>query len=384
MGFFVYADNAATTKLSQKAYFAMTPFLADNYGNPSGSYALARETATVVESAREVVSGCIGAQPNEIIFTSGGTESDNQAILSSLVFGLRAGRRHVITSRFEHHAVLKPIELLEKAGVCDVTYLDVYENGIVRVEDVEKAIRDDTCLVSVMTVNNELGTIQPIKEISALCKEKGVMSHTDAVQAAGHIPIDVKEIGVDFLSMSGHKFHGPKGVGVLYARYGVVEPYHFGGGQENGKRAGTENVPGILGLAIALEESCENMIDNYKKISTMRELLINGLLTIPGSHLNGDQEHRIPGTVNIHFDGVESSSLLMMLDASHICASAGSACTTGSLEPSHVLTSIGLTPEEAHSSIRFSIGEYNTISEMRYIVDETASAVKKLRGMSPT
>lgn len=380
---FVYADNAATTSVSKTALDAMIPYLTTQYGNPSSLYSFAQEAKEALEEARKTVADIIGAEPKEIYFTSGGSEADNQAIVSMAKFGAIKGKKHLISTKFEHHAVLHTLKQLEKQGF-EVTLLDVHEDGVVRLEDVEAAIREDTALVTIMFANNEIGTVQPIKEIGELCRSKGIPFHTDAVQAAGHMPINVKEMNIDLLSMSGHKFHAPKGVGVLYAKRGmplfnIIE----GGAQERGKRAGTENIPGIVALAAALKESVDNMEANTAKIVPMRDKLFAELSKIPHSKINGSLEHHVPGTVNMCFEGIEGESLLLMLDAKGICASSGSACTSGSLDPSHVLLSIGLPHEVAHGSLRLSIGEYNTMEEIDYIIKVVPEVVAYLRSISP-
>ena len=380
---FVYADNAATTSVSKTALDAMLPFLTENYGNPSSLYAFGQKAAEALQEARETVARCINADPREIYFTSGGSEADNQAILSAARLGARKGKKHLISTKFEHHAVLHTLAKLEKEGF-EVTLLDVHEDGVVRLEDVEAAIRPDTALVTVMFANNEIGTVQPIAEIGALCRAKGIPFHADAVQAAGHMPIDVKAMNIDMLAMSGHKFHAPKGVGVLYARRGMVLTNVIeGGAQERGKRAGTENVAGIAALAAALKESCDHMEENTAKILPMRDKLFAELKKIPHSKINGSLEHHVPGTVNMCFEGIEGESLLLMLDDQGICASSGSACTSGSLDPSHVLLAIGLPHEVAHGSLRLSIGEYNTMAEIDHICEVVPKVVEYLRGMSP-
>ena len=380
---FVYADNAATTCVSRAAVDAMFPYLLEDYGNPSSLYAFGQKAQEALQEARETVAKCIGATPREIYFTSGGSEADNQAIVSAARVGARHGKKHLISTKFEHHAVLHTLKKLEKEGF-EVTLLDVHEDGVVRLEDVEAAIRPDTCLVTVMFANNEIGTIQPVREIGALCREKGIPFHTDAVQAAGHMPIDVVEMNIDMLSMSGHKFHAPKGVGVLYAKknmplVNIIE----GGAQERGKRAGTENVAGIVALAAALKESCEHMEENTAKILPMRDKLFAELSKIPHSKINGSLEHHVPGTVNMCFEGIEGESLLLLLDRDGICASSGSACTSGSLDPSHVLLSIGLPHEVAHGSLRLSIGEYNSMDEIDHIIEVVPRVVAYLRSISP-
>ena len=380
---FVYADNAATTAVSKTALDAMMPYLTDYYGNPSSLYAFAQKAKDALEEARATVASIIGAEPREIYFTSGGSEADNQAIVSMAKFGALKGKKHLISTKFEHHAVLHTLKALEKQGF-EVTLLDVHEDGIVRLEDLEAAIREDTALVTIMFANNEIGTIQPIKEIGELCRSKGIPFHTDAVQAMGHIPVNVKEMNIDLLSMSGHKFHAPKGVGVLYAKRGlplfnIIE----GGAQERGKRAGTENIPGIVALAAALKESVEHMEENTAKIIPMRDKLFAELSKIPHSKINGSLEHHVPGTVNMCFEGIEGESLLLLLDSKGICASSGSACTSGSLDPSHVLLSIGLPHEVAHGSLRLSIGEYNTMEEIDHIIESVPPVVEYLRSISP-
>ena len=380
---FVYADNAATTSVSKTALEAMLPYLTQNYGNPSSLYSFGQKAAEALQSARETVAGCINADPREILFTSGGSEADNQAIVSAAKLGARKGRKHLISTRFEHHAVLHTLAKLEKEGF-EVTLLDPHADGVIRLEDVEAAIRPDTALVTVMFANNEIGTVQPIAEIGALCRSRGVPFHTDAVQAAGHMPIDVKAMNIDMLSMSGHKFHAPKGVGVLYARRGMVLTNLIeGGAQERGKRAGTENVAGIVAMAAALKESCEHMEENTARILPMRDKLFAELAKIPHSKINGSLAHHVPGTVNMCFEGIEGESLLLLLDDNGICASSGSACTSGSLDPSHVLLSIGLPHEVAHGSLRLSIGEYNTMEEIDHIIETVPKVVAYLRGMSP-
>ena len=383
MKMFVYADNAATTAVSKTALDAMMPYLTDYCGNPSSLYAFAQKAKEALEEARATVASIIGAEPREIYFTSGGSEADNQAIVSMAKFGALKGKKHLISTKFEHHAVLHTLKALEKQGF-EVTLLDVHEDGIVRLEDLEAAIREDTALVTIMFANNEIGTIQPIKEIGELCRSKGIPFHTDAVQAMGHIPVNVKEMNIDLLSMSGHKFHAPKGVGVLYAKRGlplfnIIE----GGAQERGKRAGTENIPGIVALAAALKESVEHMEENTAKIIPMRDKLFAELSKIPHSKINGSLEHHVPGTVNMCFEGIEGESLLLLLDSKGICASSGSACTSGSLDPSHVLLSIGLPHEVAHGSLRLSIGEYNTMEEIDHIIESVPPVVEYLRSISP-
>lgn len=379
----VYADNAATTKLSENSLNAMMPLLKEDYGNPSSLHTVGQKAKEYLEEARESIANLIGAKPKEIYFTSGGSEADNQAIRTAAYLGAKKGKKHIISSKFEHHAVLHTLNALEKEGFT-VTLLDVYSNGIVKPLDVEKAITDDTCLVTIMTANNEIGTIQPIAEIGKICKEKGVLFHTDAVQAVGHIPVNVNDMNVDMLSVSAHKFHGPKGVGLLYVRTGIpVKNLIEGGAQERGKRAGTENTAGIVGMAAALKDSVENLEENAKKVSAMRDRLIDGLKSIERSRINGDLENRLPGTLNMCFEGIEGESLLLLLDARGICASSGSACTSGSLDPSHVLLSIGVPVEIAHGSLRLSISEYNTMEEMEHIVNSVPEVVSYLRSISP-
>ena len=380
---FVYADNAATTCVSKTAVDAMMPYLTTQYGNPSSLYAFAQEAKEALENARKTVADIIGAQPKEIYFTSGGSEADNQAIVSMAKVGALKGKKHLISTKFEHHAVLHTLKKLEKEGF-EVTLLDVHEDGVVRLEDLEAAVREDTALVTIMFANNEIGTVQPFKEIGEFCRARKIPFHTDAVQAAGHMPINVQEMNIDLLSMSGHKFHAPKGVGVLYAKSGmplfnIIE----GGAQERGKRAGTENIPGIVALAAALKESVDNMEANTAKIIPMRDKLFAELSKIPHSKINGSLEHHVPGTVNMCFEGIEGESLLLLLDAKGVCASSGSACTSGSLDPSHVLLSLGLPHEVAHGSLRLSIGEYNTMEEIDHIIKVVPEVVSYLRDISP-
>ena len=381
---FVYADNAATTCVSKAALDAMLPYLTEQYGNPSSLYSFGQRAAELLEESRKTVAACLGAaNPREIYFTSCGSESDNQALVSCARLGARKGKKHLISTKFEHHAILHTLKALEKEGF-EVTLLDVHEDGVVRVEDVAAAIREDTCCVSVMFANNEVGTIQPIKEIGALCREKGIPFHTDAVQAVGHIPVNVEEMNIDLLSLSGHKFHAPKGVGVLYCRKNIpLFSFIEGGAQERGKRAGTENIAGICALAAALKESCDNMEENAAKMCAMRDKLFAELSKIPHSRINGSLEHHVPGTVNRCFEGIEGESLLLLLDKKGICASSGSACTSGSLDPSHVLLSLGIPHELAHGSLRLSIGEYNTMEEIDYIIEVLPGIVQYLRDMSP-
>lgn len=379
----IYTDNAATTKLSDAALHAMLPLLKESYGNPSSLHTVGQQAKEYLEQAREDVAQAIGASAKEIYFTSGGSEADNQAIRTAAFLGAKKGKKHIISSKFEHHAVLHTLKALEQEGY-SVTLLDVYENGIVKPEDVANAITDETCLVTIMTANNEIGTIQPISEIGKICQEKKVYFHTDAVQAVGHIPVDVNKMNCDMLSISAHKFHGPKGVGVLYVKKGIpLKNLIEGGAQERGKRAGTENVAGIVGMAAALKEANESLDENMKKISAMRDRLIDGLGKIERSRINGDLSHHLPGTLNMCFEGIEGESLLLLLDAKGICASSGSACTSGSLDPSHVLLSIGVPVEIAHGSLRLSLSEYNTMEEMNYIVDTVPQVVSYLRSISP-
>ena len=379
----VYADNAATTQMSENVFKAMMPLLTDIYGNPSSLHSVGQVAKEYLENARETVANCIGADPKEIYFTSGGSEADNQAIRSAAYIGARKGKKHIISSKFEHHAVLHTLDALKKEGFT-VTLLDVYSNGVVKPEDVENAITDETCLVTIMTANNEIGTIQPIAEIGKICKEKGVLFHTDAVQAVGHIPVNVKDMNVDMLSVSAHKFHGPKGVGFLYARKGILlTNIIYGGAQERSKRAGTENMASIVGMATAIKEATEHLEENAAKVTAMRNRLIDGLKGIERSRINGDLEHHLPGTLNMCFEGIEGESLLLLLDAKGICASSGSACTSGSLDPSHVLLSIGVPVEIAHGSLRLSISEYNTMEQMDHIVESVPGVVDYLRSISP-
>ena len=379
----VYADNAATTKISKSALDAMMPIFETYYGNPSSLHTVGQEAAEKLLEARESVAKNLGAQAREIYFTSGGSEADNQAINTAAILGARKGKKHIISTAFEHHAVLHTLKKLEKQGY-EITLLDVHKNGIVTAEEVKNAIREDTCLVTIMFANNEIGTVQPIAEIGAVCKEKGVLFHTDAVQAAGHLKIDVQEMNIDMLSISAHKFHGPKGVGALYCRKGILlQNLIEGGAQERGKRAGTENLPAIVGMAKALDDACKNIDKNAKYVSALRDKLIAGLSTIEHSVVNGDTVNRLPGNVNMCFEGIEGESLLLLLDMKGIEASSGSACTSGSLDPSHVLLAIGLPHEVAHGSLRLSICEENTEEEIDYIIKCVPEVVEYLRGMSP-
>ena len=379
----IYTDNAATTKMSDTALAAMLPCLQDNYGNPSSLHSVGQRAAEALQSARETVARCLGCDPKEIIFTSGGSEADNQAIISAARLGALKGKKHIISTAFEHHAVLHTLKKLEKEGF-EVELLPVGTTGTITPEQVAAAIRPDTALVTIMYANNEIGSILPIAEIGAVCREKGVIFHTDAVQAAGHLHIDVKAQNIDMLSLSGHKFHGPKGSGVLYARKGIpLVNIIEGGAQERGKRAGTENLPAIVGMAAALQEACDHIDENAAKVSALRDKLISGLSKIPHSALNGDPVHRLPGNVNFCFEGIEGESLLLLLDAKGICASSGSACTSGSLDPSHVLLAIGRPHEVAHGSLRLSLCEWNTEEEVDIILQEVPRIVEYLRNMSP-
>ena len=379
----IYVDNAATTKTSRTAIDAMLPYFDKIYGNPSSLHSVGQAAADALRKAREEAAEVLGCEPSEITFTSGGSEADNQALVSAAAIGARKGKKHIISTAFEHHAVLHTLKKLEKEGF-EVTLLDVHENGMVSARQVADAIREDTCLVTVMYANNEIGSIQPIAEIGAVCREKGVIFHTDAVQAVGHIHINVKEENIDMLSLSAHKFHGPKGVGLLYARRGIrLTNIIEGGAQERGKRAGTENIPGIVGMVAALKEANANIDANAAKVSALRDRLIAGLEKIPHSALNGDRTRRLPGNVSFCFEGIEGESLLLLLDAKGICASSGSACTSGSLDPSHVLLAIGHPHEVAHGSLRLTLSEENTQEEVDYIIEETTKVVKYLRELSP-
>ena len=380
---YVYADNAATTKTSDLAVAAMMPYFTNVYGNPSSLHTAGQEAKEALESARAKVAACLGCEPREIYFTSGGSEADNQAIISAARYGARKGKKHIISTAFEHHAVLHTLSRLEKEGF-EVTLLDVKNGHNITARQVQQAIREDTCLVTCMYANNEIGSVLPIAQIGAVCKDAGVPFHTDAVQAAGHLHINVKEQNIDMLSLSGHKFHGPKGVGALYVRRGfpltnVIE----GGAQERGKRGGTENLPGICGLAAALEDACTHMDENNTKVTAMRDKLIAGLEKIPHCALNGDRENRLPGNVSFCFEGIEGESLLLLLDAKGVCASSGSACTSGSLDPSHVLLAIGRVHDVAHGSLRLSLCHYNTMEEVDYILAVVPEVVQYLRNMSP-
>ena len=379
----IYADNAATTKMSEAAINRMITLMNETYGNPSSLYETGQKAREVLEEARADVARAINADPKEILFTSGGSEADNQAILSAAELGKRKGKKHIISTAFEHHAVLHTLEKLRKEGF-DITLLDVHENGIVTPEEVDAAIRDDTCLVTIMFANNEIGTIQPIREIGAVCRKRGVLFHTDAVQAVAHVPIDVQADNIDMLSSSAHKYHGPKGVGFLYAKKGIpLTNLIEGGAQERGKRAGTENLAGIMGMAAALEEACANMEENAAKLTVLRDKLIKGLSAIPHSILNGDPVRRLPSNVNFCFEGIEGESLLLLLDDKGVEASSGSACTSGSLDPSHVLLAIGRPHEIAHGSLRLSLSEYTTEEEIDYMIKTVTEVVAYLRSMSP-
>lgn len=379
----VYADNAATTKLSETALQAMMPYLTDTFGNASSLYSLGQDAHHGVQAARTAVAAVLGADSNEIYFTSGGSEADNWAIKGVAELMAKKGKKHIITSAFEHHAVLHTVKKLEEQGF-RITYLPVYENGIVKVEDVKNAICEDTALVTIMYANNEIGTIQPVAEIGAVCHEKGVLFHTDAVQAVGHVAIDVKAQNIDLMSMSAHKFHGPKGIGALYCKKGIRLPNLIeGGAQERGRRAGTEAVYAMAGMAAALTEANDALAQNTAKLTALRDRLIDGLLKVESSRLNGDRQNRLPGNVNISFEGVEGESLLLYLDMKGISASSGSACTSGSLDPSHVLLAIGLPHEVAHGSLRLSLCESNTEEEIDYIISCVPEIIERLRNMSP-
>ena len=379
----VYADNAATTKISQAALQAMMPAFETYYGNPSSLHSVGQEAKEMLESARERLAKCIGAEPREIYFTSGGSEADNQAILSAAKLGEKKGKKHIISTAFEHHAVLHVLEKLEKEGF-EVTFLDVKTNHNITAQDVKNAIRPDTCLVTVMYANNEIGSVLPISEIGAVCKEAGVLFHTDAVQAVGHLDIDVKKENIDMLSLSGHKFHGPKGVGALYCRRGIMLTNLINGGaQERGKRAGTENLPAICGMVAALEESIANLQSNTEKVTALRDKLISGLSEIPHCALNGDPVNRLSGNVSFCFEGIEGESLLLLLDMKGVQASSGSACTSGSLDPSHVLLAIGRVHDVAHGSLRLSLCEYNTEEEVEHILTVVPEVVAYLLSISP-
>lgn len=379
----IYLDNAATTKMSKSAINAMLPYMDSIYGNPSSLHSVGQKANEALVNARERIAKLLGCEAREITFTSGGSEADNQAIVSAARFGESKGKRHIISTAFEHHAVLHTLSKLEKEGF-EITLLDVHENGLVTPEEVREAIRENTCLVTIMYANNEIGTIQPIKEIGDICREKGVIFHTDAVQAAGHLHIDVKEQNIDMLSLSAHKFHGPKGIGALYARKGIrLTSLIEGGAQERGKRAGTENIPAIMGMAAALEESCSRIDENAEILTALRDKLIAGLSEIPHSILNGDAKKRLPGNVNFCFEGIEGESLLLLLDDKGICVSSGSACTSGSLDPSHVLLAIGRVHDIAHGSLRLSLSDENTEEEIEYTISAVKEVVEYLRSISP-
>ena len=379
----IYADNAATTAMCDEAIAAMIPYCKQIFGNPSSLHTVGQVAKEALNDARERIAKLLGCEPTEVYFTSGGSEADNQAILSAAARGAKTGKKHIISTAFEHHAVLHTLKKLEKQGF-EVTLLDVHESGLVTAQEVADAIREDTCLVTIMYANNEIGTIQPIAEIGAVCKARKVPFHTDAVQAVGHLKIDVRRENIDMLSLSAHKFHGPKGIGVLYARKGfplvnIIE----GGAQERGKRAGTENIPAIMGMAAAMEKACVNLEKNAAYVSKLRDKLIDGLLTIPHTVLNGAREPRLPGNVNVCFEGIEGEGILLLLDAKGICASSGSACTSGSLDPSHVLLAIGRPHEIAHGSLRLSISEETTEADVDAIIQATKETVATLRSMSP-
>lgn len=379
----VYADNAATTKMSEVALKEMISRMENLYGNPSSLHTIGQEAKEALENARAKIAACLGCEPREIYFTSGGSEADNQAIRSAAINGAKKGKKHIISTTFEHHAVLHTLKKLQEEGF-EITLLDVHSNGMVYPEQVKEAIRPDTCLVTIMYANNEIGSVMPISEIGAVCKSAGVPFHTDAVQAAGHLAINVKEQNIDMLSLSAHKFHGPKGIGALYVRKGIpVRNIIEGGAQERGKRAGTENLPAICSMAVALEDACKHLDENATKVSALRDKLIAGLSQVPHSALNGDTEHRLPGNVSFCFEGIEGESLLLLLDAQGICASSGSACTSGSLDPSHVLLAIGRVHDVAHGSLRLSLCESNTEEEIDHILKVVPEVVSYLRNMSP-
>ena len=379
----IYADNAATTKMCPAAIQAMAACMEENYGNPSSLYAFGQQAREALEDARERIAACLGCTPREITFTSGGSEADNQAIFSAAKLGARKGKKHIISTAFEHHAVLHTLDTLKQQGF-DITLLDVHKNGVVTAQQVQDAIREDTCLVTVMFANNEIGTIQPIAEIGKVCRERGVLFHTDAVQAAGHIPVNVARQTIDMLSLSAHKFHGPKGIGVLYAKRGIpLDSLIHGGAQERGKRAGTENLPAIVGMAAALEQAVASLDTYAAKLTPLRDRLIAGLDKIPYSELNGDRAQRLPGTVNFCFEGIEGEALLLLLDDKGVCASSGSACTSGSLDPSHVLLAIGRPHEVAHGSLRLSLDDTITQEQVDYIIQAVTEVVRYLRSISP-
>ena len=379
----IYADNAATTKMCPAAIQAMATCMEENYGNPSSLYAFGQQAREALEDARERIAACLGCTPREITFTSGGSEADNQAIFSAAKLGARKGKKHIISTAFEHHAVLHTLDTLKQQGF-DITLLDVHKNGVVTAQQVQDAIREDTCLVTVMFANNEIGTIQPIAEIGKVCRERGVLFHTDAVQAVGHIPVNVARQNIDMLSLSAHKFHGPKGIGVLYAKRGIpLDSLIHGGAQERGKRAGTENLPAVVGMAAALEQAAANLDAYAAKLTPLRDRLIAGLDKIPYSELNGHREQRLPGTVNFCFEGIEGEALLLLLDDKGVCASSGSACTSGSLDPSHVLLAIGRPHEVAHGSLRLSLDDTITQDQVDYIIQAVTEVVRYLRSISP-
>ena len=384
MSKFIYADNAATTSLSPAAFEAMKPYFSEFYGNASSLYKLGGQSQKAVDNARAVIAECINApKPNNIFFVSGGSEADNWALKGAAELGERKNKKHIISSKFEHHAILHTLEYLEKHGF-EITLLDVHENGIVSPEELDKAIREDTALVTIMFANNEIGTVQPIKELAQIAHKHNVLFHTDAVQAVGNIPVDVQDLDVDMLSMSSHKFHGPKGMGALYVKKGIRLPNLIhGGAQERGLRAGTENTPGIVGMSVALKEAVEKIPEKNARLEKMRDRLIESLLKIDRSRINGDRIHRLPGNVNMCFEGIEGESLLLMLDLNGVCASSGSACTSGSLDPSHVLLAIGLPHEIAHGSLRLTFGDENTEEDIDYIIKTIPPIVERLRSMSP-
>ena len=379
----IYMDNAATTAVSDEVIEAMLPFFKDQYGNPSSMYSIGREAKKAIEDSREIVANCINASAKEIYFTSGGSESDNWAIKGIAYAGLKKGKNHIISSKIEHHAVLHALERLSRSGF-EVTFLDVNEKGLIDPKDVENAIKSETSLVTIIYANNEIGTIQPIKEIGKICKDKKVLFHTDAVQAVGNVHIDVQDQNIDLLSLSAHKFHGPKGVGALYVKKGItMQNLIDGGAQEKGLRAGTENIPGIVGLSTAMQIVCSSIDERNEKLSKLRDKIISNLLEIESSRLNGDPQKRLPGNVNMCFEGIEGESLLLMLDAKGICVSSGSACTSGSLDPSHVLLAIGLPHEIAHGSLRITLSDQNTMAEVDYLLEVLPPIIEKLRSMSP-